>query len=149
MATEAPETFVGFGASVLSPCPGRVVIAHDGEPDHQARRSQLTLLLYILGQAGRVQGGPAAIAGNHVVIATDERGPYILLAHLQKGSITVSAGDQVLEGAVVGGCGNSGNSTEPHVDLQAMDRPDPSRASAVAITFAGRLPRNGDVVDAG
>jgi hypothetical protein len=42
----------------------------------------------------------------------------------------------------------SGNSTEPHVHLQAMDHPDPSRASAVAITFDGHLPRNGDVVDA-
>lgn len=150
VATEAPETFVGFGASVLSPCPGRVVIAHDGEPDHQARRSQLTLLPYILGQAGRVQGGPAAIAGNHVVIATDERGPYVLLAHLQKGSITVSAGDQVLEGAVVGGCGNSGNSTQPHLHIQATDSTNWDQARGLPIAFrtsgAPALPAESEIV---
>lgn len=102
VATEAPVTFVGFGAPILAPCPGRVVIAHDGEADRHARRSQLTLLPYMRGQAGRVRGGPAAIAGNHVVIAADEHGPYILLAHLQKGSVTVTVGHQVREGAVVG-----------------------------------------------
>jgi hypothetical protein len=30
-----------------------------------------------------------------------------------------------------------------------MDHADPSRASAVAVSFGGHLPRNGEVVDAG
>src|SRR5690606_23743425 len=34
VATEPPEAFVGFGRPVLAPCAGRVVVAHDGEPDH-------------------------------------------------------------------------------------------------------------------
>lgn len=135
LATEAPETFVGFGAPILAPCPGRVVIAHDGEPDHQARRSQLTLLSYMLGQAARVRSGPTAVAGNHVVTATDERGPYILLAHLQRGSVTVTVGDEVPEGAVVGACGNSGNSTQPHLHIQATDSTNWDQARGLPIAF--------------
>lgn len=59
VATEPPEIFVGFGAPILAPCPGRVVIA------------------------------------------TDQCGPYILLAHLQRGSVTVTVGDHVPEGTVI------------------------------------------------
>lgn len=135
LATEAPKTFVGFGAPVLAPCPGRVVITHDGEPDHEARRSQLALLPYMLGEVSGVRGAPSAIAGNHVVIATDERGPYILHAHLQKGSVTVMIGDQVSEGAVVGACGNSGNSTQPHLHLQATDTTNWEQARGLPIAF--------------
>ncbi len=55
---------IGFGASLFAPVGGRVVVAHDGEMDHVARRSQLTLLPYLLRQPGRVRGGAPAIAGN-------------------------------------------------------------------------------------
>lgn len=150
LATEAPETFVGFGAPILAPCSGRVVIAHDGEPDHKARRSHLTLLPYMLGQAGRVRAGPPAIAGNHVVIATDESGPYILLAHLQQGSVTVTVGDHVREGTVVGACGNSGNSTQPHLHIQATDSTawDHTRGLPIAFRASGApaLPAESEIV---
>ena len=76
-----------------------------------------------------------AIAGNHVVIATDERGPYILHAHLQKGSVTVMIGDQVSEGAVVGACDNSGNSTPPHLHIQATDTTNWEQARGLPIAF--------------
>ena len=41
LATEPPERFFAFGRPILAPCDGVVVAAHDGEPDHAARRSQL------------------------------------------------------------------------------------------------------------
>lgn len=135
VATEAPENFVGFGAPILAPCSGRVVIAHDGESDHEARRSQLTLLPYMLGQARRARGGPSALAGNHVVIATGADGPYILLAHLRKGSVEVAVGDQVQEGVALGACGNSGNSTQPHLHIQATDSTNWDLARGLPIAF--------------
>src|SRR6478735_10150907 len=92
-SVEQAELFRGFGEPVLAPAAGRVVAAHDGEVDHVARRSQLTLLAYAVGQAGRVRGGPAAVAGNHVVIALAPAGPFVLLAHLQRGSLGVAPGD--------------------------------------------------------
>src|SRR5690349_1506311 len=61
LATEPPERFVGFGRPVLAPVGGTVVATHDGEPDHPARRSQLALVPYALGQAGRLRQGVPAI----------------------------------------------------------------------------------------
>ncbi|WP_420174791.1 peptidoglycan DD-metalloendopeptidase family protein [Luteococcus sp. OSA5] len=70
-------------------------------------------------------------------------GPFVALCHLQQGSAGVVLGQAVAAGEVVAACGNSGNSTEPHLHLQAMDHQDPTRARAVPITFDGGLPRNG------
>lgn len=136
VATENPETFLGFGLPILAPCSGRVVIAHDGEPDHAARRSQLTLAAYMLGQASRARRGPAAIAGNHVVIDTGA-GAFVLLAHLRQGSTAVAVGDRVQEGDVLGACGNSGNSTQPHVHIQATDSTRWDQTRGLPIAFRG------------
>lgn len=81
-SVEPPENFVGFGQPILAPAAGAVVIAHDGEIDHEARRSQLHLPAYALGQASRARQGAGAIAGNHVVIALSDSGSFVLLAHL-------------------------------------------------------------------
>lgn len=150
LAKETPEGFVGFSAPILAPCEGRVVIAHDGEPDHEARRSPLTLVPYMLRQAERVRGGSAAIAGNHVVIAMGERGPFVLLAHLRRGSVRVAAGEQVEVGSVLGACGNSGNSTQPHVHVQATDSTDWEHSHGLPIAFLGvrgpEVPGEGEIV---
>ena len=55
-------------------------------------------------------------------------------------------GIALLAAVALGGCGNSGNSTEPHVHLQAMDGADVLEASAVPVTFGGRLPGSNEVV---
>jgi Peptidase family M23 len=149
-ATEAPERFVGFGAPILAPCAGRVAIAHDGEPDHKARRSQLRLALYLLGQPRRVRRGPPAVAGNHIVIAVADAGPFVLLAHLRHGSVEVAVGDRVQVGDLVARCGNSGNSTQPHLHIQATDGTDWDRTRGLPIAFladgAPALPRESEIV---
>jgi len=152
LATEAPQAFVGFGAPVLAPTAGTVVITHDGEEDHPARRSQLSLLPYALSQGSRLRAGPAAIAGNHVIIAVGDKGPYVLLAHLRSGSVRVQTGSHVDAGHVLAQCGNSGNSTQPHVHLQATDTTHWSSARGIPIAFDGAegptLPEESEVVRA-
>lgn len=135
VATEQPERFVGFGAAVVAPCTGTVVITHDGEDDHDARRSQLTLFSYMVGQAQRIQRGPGAIAGNHVVIALGNDGPFVLIAHLRKGSVCGDVGELVEVGQLIGQCGNSGNSTQPHVHVQVTDSTNWSRARGMPLAF--------------
>lgn len=117
-----------------APVAGTVVGVHDGEPDHEARRSQPMLLAYALTQASRAREGWPALAGNHVIIARPD-GICVALAHLRAGSVRVSPGHPVDAGDRVGGCGNSGNSTQPHVHVQAMDGPDPVTARAVPLEF--------------
>lgn len=149
--TERPESFVGFGQPILAPVSGTVVVAHDGEPDHPARRSLTAGLPYLLTQARRLREGAAAIAGNHVVIAVPD-GPYVLLAHLQRGTVSVSPGRHVAPGELIGACGNSGNSTQPHVHIQATDLlPTASAARGLPIAFVAAggdlvLPDEGQVV---
>ena len=55
LATEPPERFFAYGRPILAPADGVVVEVHDGEVDHVARRSQLTLVGYVLGQRARLR----------------------------------------------------------------------------------------------
>ena len=153
LSHEPPEVFVGFGRPILAPVSGRVEAVHDGEPDHEGRRSQLTLVPYMLGQARRARRGPVGLAGNHLVIALGAHGPFLLLAHLQRGSVRLQPGDWVSEGDPVGRCGNSGNSTEPHLHLQVTDSTDWTSARGLPIAFRRQdgsmwLPTNSEIVHA-
>lgn len=144
---EPPERFPGFGRPVLAPAGGTVVAVHDGEPDHDAHRG-LPSVGYAVTQRRRLAAGWLGLAGNHVMVETAD-GTVVAVCHLRRGSVRVRLGQHVRVREVVGRCGSSGNSTEPHVHLQAMDHTDPSRASAVVVSFGGDQPRNGEVVDAG
>mgnify|MGYP001114650544 CR=1 FL=1 len=150
LATEAPEIFVGFGAPILAPVTGRVLAVHDAEEDHAARRSQLALVPYALTQASRARRGHVALAGNRVVLEVAAGGPVLLLAHLRQGSVRVRPGEHVASGEVVGECGSSGNSTEPHVHVQVSDSTDWERARGVPLAFrlsdGVRVPEEGEIV---
>jgi hypothetical protein len=135
LATEPPERFLAFGAPILAPAGGTVVSAHDGETDHAARRSQLALIPYAIGQAGRLRAGVAAIAGNHLIVELADGGGYVAVVHLRVGSLRVGVGDRVTVGQQVAECGNSGNSTQPHVHLQVSDRADMASAHGVPMAF--------------
>jgi len=148
---EPPEVFVGFGRPILAPVSGWVEAVHDAEPDHDGRRSQLTLVPYMLGQARRARRGAVGLAGNHVVLALGAEGPFVLLAHVQSGSVQVQPGQPVSEGDVLARCGNSGNSTEPHVHLQVSDSTDWTNARGLPFAFRNTngsawLPRNSEIV---
>lgn len=133
LATEPPERFWAFGLPVLAPADGTVVAVHDAEPDHVARRSPFTLLGYLAGQAGRLREGLTAITGNHVILQVDDA--YVALVHLRRGSLRVAVGDRVLAGQQLAECGSSGNSTQPHVHVQAMDAADPTLARGLPVAF--------------
>ena len=154
--TESPERFLAFGRPILSPIAGTIVAAHDGEPDHEARRSLFTAVPYLLTQRRRMVEGVAGIAGNHVIVAIEDDGPFVLLAHLRRGTVRPRVGDRVEAGTQVGECGNSGNSTQPHVHVQATDSIAWDSARGLPIAFldsghegAGWIPRNRQPFDVG
>lgn len=141
---EPPEHFAGFGLEVLAPADGTVRHVHDGEADHRAHRG-LPSVLYALTQRRRLRRGWQGLAGNHVVleVARGGRAAFVVLCHLQQGSIAVGIGQRVAAGEVLARCGNSGNSMEPHVHVQAMDGRDPGTSAALPLTFPGGVPRAG------
>ena len=102
------EDYGCWGVPVVAPAAGEIVVAQDGHKDFTP---------------GQISGEITYPAGNHVAIrlATDT---YLLLAHLQKDSIVVMPGQQVTEGQLLGKCGNSGNTSEPHIHIHHQ-RQDP------------------------
>jgi len=130
-----PEAFPSFGQTVFAGGDGTVVLARDGAPDRNSRNSWLLLPLFLVESALRGIGGQRFVFGNLLVIRLDHGG-YQALAHLQRGSIGPVVGDRVASGQAVARCGNSGNSTEPHLHLQLMNKPVPT--FAVGYPFAMR-----------
>ena len=91
-----------FGMDVLAAAAGVVVEVADGVLDNTP---------------GVVNALSAA--GNYVKIKHSDN-LYSFTAHLLQGSVTVAAGDDVAEGQVIGACGNSGYSSEPHIHFHLM-----------------------------
>ncbi|MFE3739680.1 M23 family metallopeptidase [Streptomyces sp. NPDC059096] len=123
--------FPAFGAPLLAVADATVVRASDVQRDHLSRNS-LPALVYLMlfESAVREMTGAHRITGNQVVLDLGN-GTYAMYAHLQRGSLRVRAGDRVTAGQVLGRCGNSGNSSEPHLHFQLMDHPDLNVARGV------------------
>lgn len=115
------ESYLAFGEPILAPCDGRVVLAIDGVPDN------------VPGDTN-----PVHLTGNTLVLET-EAGEFIMLAHLREGSLAVAKGDQVRKGQVLAACGNSGNSTEPHLHLQLQNVRDFHKATGARLYFDNLL----------
>lgn len=85
-------------------------------------------------------------AGNLIIIEHTNN-EYSLVAHLKNNSSLVQEGDKVQQGDVIARCGNSGNSSEPHIHFQVMDSPDYMNCKSIRIRFAdGKEPIQGDVI---
>lgn len=112
-----PEDYYCWNAKILAPADGAVLEAVDGLPDQAigARDTQ-------------------HIAGNHVMLDLGN-GEYALLAHLRRGSVAVKAGEAVAAGDEIGRCGNSGNSSEPHLHFHLQDAPEFGRGNGLPAFF--------------
>ncbi|MDQ0749578.1 murein DD-endopeptidase MepM/ murein hydrolase activator NlpD [Streptomyces africanus] len=142
------SAFPAYGAPLLAVADGTVVRAADGQRDHLSRTSPLALLYLMVVEASvRDLSGAGRVIGNHVVLDLGN-GTYALYAHLQRGSLAVREGDRVTAGQPLARCGNSGNSTEPHLHFQLMDGPDPDTARGLPFTWRGiGVPRNGETFE--
>ncbi|MFF9116165.1 M23 family metallopeptidase [Streptomyces massasporeus] len=144
-----PQDFPAYGAPVLAVADGTVVRAEHRQRDHLSRTS-LPGLLYLMLPEGMVRevAGVHRILGNHLVLDLGND-TYAAYAHLRRGSLTVGVGDRVRAGQILARCGNSGNSSEPHLHFQLMDGPDPGAARGVPFTWRGiGVPRNGETFEA-
>ena len=73
--------------------------------------------------------------GNHVLVKHAE-GEFALYAHLVRGSVTVAPGDRVDRGQVLGRCGHTGHSTEPHLHFHLQDSADRFRGMGLPVRFS-------------
>ncbi|MFJ8888672.1 M23 family metallopeptidase [Streptomyces sp. NPDC102402] len=137
--------FPAFGAPLVAAADATVVHASDGRRDHLSRNSGPALAYLMLVEASlRDMAGARWIVGNHLVLDLGD-GTYAVYAHLRRGSLQVRAGDTVRAGQLLAHCGNSGNSTEPHVHFQLMDHPDLDVARGIPFTWRGAgVPAGGE-----
>lgn len=127
--------YPAFGQPVFAMLDGEVVRAVQWRRDHRARSNKWGIVYMTIEGMIREMGGPGFIIGNHVTIRSDD-GTFATVAHLQQGSLSVAVGDRVVAGERVGGCGNSGNTSEPHVHAQLMDRASFWTAQGLPMSFA-------------
>jgi len=92
-----------FGLPVLAPAAGEVVAVRDGVADNPP------------GEVNARENW-----GNYVLIRA-AGGVHVLLAHFRHGSIAATQGAWVKAGDVLGGCGNSGRSPQPHIHLHVQE----------------------------
>lgn len=97
-----------YSKEVLVPADGEVVEVRAGYPDS-----------LLLGK-GKVDCSARDIRGNYILIRHADK-EYGLLAHLKPGSIRVKVGDKVKRGQCIASCGNSGNTSEPHLHFHLQD----------------------------
>jgi len=111
------EDFYSWGQEVLAPAAGIVTEAIDGVRDNTPGS---------LNQYSAV--------GNCVILQHSDS-EYSVFCHLKKGSVKVKSGDRVKQGQVLGLCGNSGNSSEPHLHYHLQNSPILQIATGIKVYF--------------
>ncbi len=115
----ANRDYLAYGKEVLAVADGVVVTAVDGVPDNQPGEMNTMF-----------------VPGNLIVVE-HAGGLWSAYAHLVPGSLQVKVGAKVRRGQVLGRCGNSGNSSEPHLHFQLEDGPRFEKSWGIEPIFAG------------
>ena len=111
------EDYWAFGKPIFAVCDGLAVEVITGVEDNKPGAMN-----------------PAQALGNSVTLLTD-KGEYIVYAHFEQGTVKVKQGDRIKRGQLLGNCGNSGNSSEPHLHLHMQDGPNMLTAVGIKVFF--------------
>lgn len=111
---------------VLAPAKGIVVKILDIFDDTQ-----------VTGKA-EIQCDASDVRGNYILIQHASK-EFSLIAHLKKGSFYVKEGDHVSCGQAIAHCGNSGNSSEPHIHFQVQEGKSFTKSCSLPICFENVL----------
>ncbi len=120
------EDYYVFGKEIIAPADGEVVLVVDGIKDN------------IPGQMNSIY-----VPGNTVIVKT-AKDEYLFFAHFKQQSIVVKQGQKVKQGELLGLCGNSGNSSEPHLHFHIQNVENMANATG-AKSFFAEIIVNGEV----
>lgn len=113
----ANEDYLAFNQEVIAPASGVVREIVSDLPDNQPG------IMDAMNPAG-----------NYVILDYGQS-EYSFLAHFKKDSICVHVGDYIEQGQLLGRCGNSGNSSEPHIHFHVMNAPHYTKSKSIRINF--------------
>ena len=126
--------YYGWGQPIHAAFDGVVVAAVDRVPERPRVQLVGELAHTIRATAGFDPArGVDSVAGNHVIVQGADA--CAVFAHLAPGTMSVTTGQRVRAGEVVGRVGHTGNSTAPHLHFHLMDAPDPLRAEGIPCAF--------------
>lgn len=111
------EDYYAFGKEFFAPCDGIIVSVVDGVKDNKPGEMN-----------------PVYVPGNSVILKTVNN-EYLLFAHFKNHSIKVKEGQNVKQGQLLGFCGNTGNSSEPHLHFHIQNVEDMNIATGVKCYF--------------
>ena len=117
------ESYYCYGKNLIAPADGTVVQVSNNHKDSRV-------------DGTKVYCDTWDIRGNFIVIQHAEK-EFSLLAHLAPGSIMVKTGDKVAQGDVIAKCGNSGNTSEPHLHFQLQAGRSFFASTGLPISFVG------------
>lgn len=102
------HSYYCYGKNILAPADGIVVSVRNKFPDCRIMSD------------GQPDPDTPDIGGNRIIIK-HSRHEYSAVCHLMPGSVVVQKGQAVKKGDMIAKCGNSGNTTEPHVHFQIQN----------------------------
>jgi len=111
------ENYYVFAKELIVPCDAEVVLVVDGIKDNKPG-----------------EFNPIYIPGNTVILKTNND-EYLFFAHFKQNSIVVKQEKKVKKGELLGLCGNSGNSSEPHLHFHLQNVEDINKATGAKSYF--------------
>lgn len=113
------EDFFCYQQEILAVGEGIVVDVRDGFPDLPPGPPDKTKLAQ----------------SNHIIIRHNE-GLYSRYVHFSPSTLMVRKGDLVKQGQILGVCGNSGHTMEPHLHFEFLHSPDNRRIMPMEYKFS-------------
>lgn len=111
------EDYYAFGKELIAPADAEVVLVVDGVKDN------------VPGEMN-----PIYIPGNTVILKTANN-EFLFFAHFKQNTIAVKQGQKVKQGEMLGLCGNSGNSSEPHLHFHIQNIENMIKATGAKAYF--------------
>jgi hypothetical protein len=120
-AGESNSDYYCFGQPVYAPADGIVMKVENELPDNTPGEMN-----------------PKAVLGNCVIL-DHGCGEFSFFAHFRQGTVVVRRGDLVHSGQLLAHCGNSGNSSEPHLHHHLQNTPVPFQGDGLPAFFVEYL----------
>jgi hypothetical protein len=115
------QNYFCYGKDIIAPANGKIVEIGRKQKDS-----------YVDGKNGYCDAFD--LRGNYIVIKHNDC-EYSLIAHIMPDSITVNVGDEVKQGEVIAKCGNTGNTSQPHIHFQLQSGKNHFTSATLPIIF--------------
>mgnify|MGYP000884291495 CR=1 FL=1 len=111
------EDYYAFGKEIIAPCDGTVVLVVDGVKDNAISETNTFNV------------------GGNMVILKSTANEYLVFCHFKHGTLQVKEGQTLKQGQLLGLCGNTGNSSEPHLHFHIQNIENINSATGVKCYF--------------